>query len=140
MILLNLIPGTLVTTIGFWILWNAALPVVLVGWALVVSGCLWWNARSVTEVWARVTLVLGLESLAWPFQRMIQFKSEIEAPSPEEMGAILSDIILGVFFSVFWMTFSVGLFKWAWKVPVEIANNTVPAKNVSRTAKRNKGR
>jgi hypothetical protein len=141
MILLNLILGALVTTVGFWILWNAASEFVVVGWALAVSGFLWWKAKSVTEVWAWATLVLGLESFAWPLQRMIQLKHVAEAPSNDEMGAMLSDIVLGLFFSVFWMSFSYGLFKWAWKTPAdEAVSDTMATKTVSRTDKRKKGR
>lgn len=140
MILLNLILGTFVSTVGFWILWNAASPVVVVGWALAVCAFLWWKARSVTEVWAWVTLTLGLESFAWPLQRMIQLKSATETPSNDEMGAILSDVILGLFFSVFWMSFSYGLFKWAWRAPAETIRGAMSTDNVSRTAKRKKVR
>lgn len=140
MILLNLILGTFVSTVGFWILWNAASLVVVVGWALAVCAFLWWKARSVTEVWAWVTLTLGLESFAWPLQRMIQLKSATETPSNDEMGAILSDVILGLFFSVFWMSFSYGLFKWAWRNPTEATSKTMSTNNVSRTVKRKKVR
>lgn len=141
MILLNLILGALVTTVGFWILWNAASEFVVAGWALAVSGFLWWKAKSVTEVWAWATLVLGLESFAWPLQRMIQLKNVTETPSHDEMGAMLSDIILGLFFSVFWMSFSYGLFKWAWKTPPdESVSDTMATKTASRTDRRKKGR
>lgn len=140
MILLNLILGTLVATVGFWILWGDASQVVVVGWALAVSGFLWWKARSITEVWAWVTLVLGLESFAWPLQRMVQLKSTTKAPSPDEMVSILSDVILGLFFSVFWISFSYGLFKRAWRPPAETTSNTMSTDNASRTGKRKKVR
>lgn len=132
MILLNIIPGTLVTTVGFWILWNAASEFVVAGWAVAVGGFLWWKAKSVAEVWAWTILVLGLESVAWPLQRMIQLKSVTETPSPDEMGAMLSDIILGLFFSVFWLSFSYGLFKWAWRTPAETTKETRAEKTTSK--------
>ena len=138
---LNLILGTLVTTVGFWILWNAAPEFVVAGWVLVVSGFLWWKAKSVTEVWAWVTLVLGLESFAWPLQRMVQLKNVADTPSDDEMGAMLSDIILGLFFAVFWMSFSYGLFKWAWKTPIdEAVGDAMAVKTSARTNKRKKDR
>lgn len=140
MILLNLVLGTLITTVGFWILWNAASPLVLMGWALVVCGFLWWQAKSVTDVWAWATLILGLESFAWPLQRMVQLKAVTEAPSEDEMGAILSDIIMGLFFAVFWFSFSYGLFKWAWRTPGEAEAGAAAPTPPSRTNKRKKGR
>lgn len=140
MLLLNLVLGTLVTTVGFWILWNTASYVAVMGWVLVASGFLWWRAKSVTEVWAWATLILGLESFAWPLQRMIQLKAVTEAPSQDEMGAMLSDIIMGLFFAVFWLSFSYGLFKWVWKTPGEAESGTTATKTVSRIHKRNKVR
>ena len=140
MILLNLVLGTLVTTAGFWILWNAASPLALLGWALVVGGYLWWQAKSVTDVWAWATLILGLESFVWPIQRMIQLNAVTEAPSEDEMGAMLSDIIMGLFFAVFWLSFSYGLFKWAWRTPGETEAVAIATKTPSRTNKRKKGR
>jgi len=140
MILLNLALGSLVTTIGFWILWNEASHLAVMGWGLVVSGFLWWRATSVTEVWAWATLILGLESFAWPLQRMIQLKTLTESPSEDEMGAMLSDILMGLFFSVFWLSFSYGLFKWTWRTLGETDNHTPATKPVSRPPKRNKSR
>jgi hypothetical protein len=42
MILLNLFLGTLVTAVGFWLLWGGTLSPVIVGvWALLVGLFLW---------------------------------------------------------------------------------------------------
>jgi len=139
MMLLNLILGTLVTSVGFWILWNGAPEFVVAGWVLAIGGFLWWKAKSVTEVWAWTTLALGVESFAWPLQRMVQLKTVTETPSHDEMGAMLSDIVLGLFFSVFWMAFAYGLFKWAWKTPVDEAVSDTMATTTVRTDKRKKG-
>jgi hypothetical protein len=79
-----------------------------------VGGFLWWKARSITEVWAWSTLLLGLESFAWPLTLMIQLKGASETPSENEMGTILLAVVLGLFSSVFWISFSYGLFKRAW--------------------------
>jgi hypothetical protein len=140
MILLNLILGTLVITVGFWILWSTASQVVLAGWMLAAGGLLWWKARSVTEVWAWATLVLGAESFAWPLQRMIELKSAADAPSHDEMGAILSAVILGLFSSVFWISFSYGLFKRAWGTPAGTTSDALPTEKAFRPAKRKKVR
>ena len=138
MILLNLFLCVLVTTVGFWILWGAAWPLVIAGWALVVGIFLWWRARSVSELWAWATLGLGLESFIWPILLMTQLKRASETPSDEEMGTMLSAVVLGLFSSVFWLSFSYGLFKRAWKASSDSARTIASEKPASRPAKRPK--
>jgi hypothetical protein len=111
MLALNILLGTLVVEIGLWLLWDAGNPAVLSGWALFVGAWLWWQARTVTQVWAWSTLLLGLESFAWPLILMIQLKTSSVSPSEDDMGTILSAVVLGLFSSVFWISFSYGLFK-----------------------------
>jgi hypothetical protein len=140
MILLNLILGTLVTTVGFWILWGAASQVVVALWAFTVGGFLWWKVRSITELWAWATLLLGLESFAWPIQLMIELRGTSGAPSQDEMGTMLSAVILGLFSAVFWIVFSYGLFKRAWGGSPGSTRDASPAGNASQPAIRTKGR
>mgnify|MGYP003382039202 FL=1 len=109
--LLNISLGTLVVAIGFWLLWDTLLPGVVALWIALVGAFLYWKCSTITEIWAWSTLLLGLESFAWPLQLMIQLKSAATGPSDEEMGTILSAVVLGLFSSVFWMSFSYGLFK-----------------------------
>ncbi|MEY4526832.1 MAG: hypothetical protein RL768_551 [Nitrospirota bacterium] len=108
---LNISLGTLVAAIGFWLVWGTLMPGAVALWALLVGGFLHWRCRTVTEIWAWATLLLGVESFAWPLQLMIQLKSTAPAPSDDEMGTILSAVVLGLFSSVFWMSFAYGLFK-----------------------------
>ncbi|MBD0315087.1 MAG: hypothetical protein ICV75_00195 [Nitrospiraceae bacterium] len=109
--LLNILLGTLVVEVGFGLLWEASNFTVLAGWALVVAAWLWWQAETVTQVWAWSTLLLGLESFAWPLLLMVQLKASSVSPSEEEMGSILSAVVLGLFSAVFWISFSYGLFR-----------------------------
>ncbi|MBM4126935.1 MAG: hypothetical protein FJ247_06255 [Nitrospira sp.] len=139
MILLNLFLCVIVTTVGFWILWGADWPLVVAGWALAAGGFLWWRARSVAELWAWATLGLGLESFLWPILVMSQLKHASETPSDEELGTILSAVVMGLFSSVFWISFSYGLFKRAWKSTADSAGHTASDGKPSRPAKRNKG-
>ncbi|TKS60205.1 MAG: hypothetical protein EWM72_01528 [Nitrospira sp.] len=140
MILLNLLLGTLVVAVGFWLLWGTVSPGIVAGWALAVGGFQWWKARTITEVWAWSTLLLGLESFAWPLTLMIQLKGASETPSEGEMGTILSAVVLGLFSSVFWISFSYGLFKRAWGAAPDPPSNTSHAPLVSQPAKRKKAR
>lgn len=114
MIRLNVLLGTSVVAIGFWLLWGSVPSALLAGWALAAGGLLWWRGQTITEVWAWSTLLLGLESFAWPLSLMIQLQGASESPSEEKMGTILSAVVLGLFSSVFWISFSYGLFKRAW--------------------------
>lgn len=109
--LLNVSGGTLVVAIGFWLLWGERAPEMVALWTVFVGAFLYGKCRSITEVWAWSTLLLGLESFAWPLQLMVQLQSAVPAPSDEEMGTILSAVVLGLFSAVFWLSFSYGLFK-----------------------------
>ncbi|MFO0705287.1 MAG: hypothetical protein U0412_00390 [Nitrospira sp.] len=128
MLPVNIGLGTLVVTVGFWLLWGTLAPGLLATWALCAGGLIYWKGRTVTEVWAWTTLLLGLESFAWPVVLMIQLKAVTATPPEEEMGAVLSAIILGLFSSVFWVSFSYGLFKRAWGTltPASPPNPPVP--------------
>ena len=109
--LLNILLGTLVTTVGFWLLWGSTFPFILVAWTITVGVFLWWQTKTITGVWAWSTMILGLESIAWPVLLLIQLPSAPTSPSDEEMGTALSAVVLGLLSSVFWISFSYGLFK-----------------------------
>jgi hypothetical protein len=140
MIILNLILGTLVTTIGFWILRDSASQSVVALWAFTVGGFLWWRVRSIAELWAWATLLLGLESFAWPIQVMIQLKGVSETPSQDQMETMLMAVVLGLFSSVFWIAFSYGLFKRAWAVSPDTTDHPSRSGNGSQPAVRKKSR
>ncbi len=121
MLQLNAVLGSLVVTLGFWLVWGQ-LPVLL--FALVgvgVAAFLLWRAETIGAIWAWATLLLGVESFAWPVATMVQVKLAGEQgaqPTDEQMGLILTAVLFGLFSSIFWLTFSYGLFKrMVWKQP-----------------------
>jgi hypothetical protein len=140
MIVLNMSLGTLVAAVGFWLTWGGTVsPVMVVGWALIVWLFLWFMTESITGIWAWSTLLLGLESFAWPLVLMIQLRDQGEDLPESEMGTILSAVVLGLFSAVFWISFSYGLFKRARKgdsALSEAQDATVPT---SRSNKKRKG-
>jgi len=138
MLLLNSSLGTLVVTVGFWLLWGALSPWMVPLWAVLIGSFLYWRCRTITEIWAWSTLLLGLESFAWPLQLMAQLKSAAAGPTDEEMGTILSAVVLGLFSSVFWMSFSYGLFKRTQRTsaPSPTAPEPAPIQPVSTRKKR----
>lgn len=129
MIHLNLFAGTLVVVIGLWMVWGTVLPAVMAGSTIVVCAFLWWRSRTITEVWAWSTLFLGLESFAWPLTLMAQLKDTMQQPSDDDMGTILSAVVLGLFSSVFWISFAYGLFRRAWNLNPAPASGTSPYPN-----------
>ena len=138
--LLNLSLGTLVTAVGFWLIWGGTVsPVIVVGWALTVGLFLWFMTESITELWAWSTLLLGLESFAWPLVLMIQLRGQAESLPESEMGTILSAVVLGLFSSVFWISFSYGLFKRARKLDSALSEEQVATVSTFRTKKKKKG-
>ncbi len=134
--LLNCLLGILVAVVGFWLIWGTVAPVVVLGWALVVGIFLWLKAESITEIWAWATLLLGLESFAWPVVLMIQLNGPSESLPEAEMGAILSAVVLGLFASVFWISFSYGLFKRAWRTDQPLSDDEPTRTSISHSRNR----
>lgn len=108
---LNALLGSLAVAAGAWLAWDSFS---LWGIFLVaggVAGLLIWQGRTIGLVWAWTTLLIGLESLAWPIVTMVQIRSATTEPTDEQMGTILSAVLTGLFSAVFWISFSSGLFK-----------------------------
>lgn len=140
MIFINLSLGTLVAAVGFWLIWGGTVaPALVVGWALSVGLFLWFMAESITGLWAWSTLLLGLESFAWPVVLMIQLRGQAESLPESEMGTVLSAVVLGLFSSVFWISFSYGLFRRAHQGDAAVPESQVARAATSRTNKKKKG-
>jgi hypothetical protein len=108
---LNALLGSLVVATGAWLAWDSFSPWEVFLVAGGVAGFLIWQGRTVGLVWAWATLLLGLESLAWPIITMIQVRSTTTEPTDEQMGTILSAVLTGLLSAIFWITISYGLFK-----------------------------
>jgi hypothetical protein len=108
---LNALLGSLVVAAGAWLAWDAfpLWEVFLIAGG--VAGFLIWQGRTIGLVWAWATLLLGVESLAWPIVTMVQLRSTTMEPTDEQMGTILSAVLTGLVSAVFWITFSYGFFK-----------------------------
>jgi hypothetical protein len=109
---LNAALASLVVTLGFWMIW-ATLPLpVILAVALGVGVFLAWQAETISALWAWATLLLGLESLAWPIVTMVTLRLRTVEPTEQEMGIILTAVLFGLFSAIFWLTFSYGIFRW----------------------------
>ena len=122
---LNALLGSLVVAAGAWLAWDSFSPWEIFLVAGSVAGFLIWQGRTIGLVWAWATLLLGLESLAWPIVTMVQVRSTATEPTDEQMGTILSAVLTGLFSAVFWITFSYGLFKRA-SQPIAASSTDAP--------------
>ncbi|WP_447970223.1 hypothetical protein [Nitrospira sp. M1] len=108
---LNAVLGSLVVTIGLWVLLGElSLPL---GFAisLSVAGLLAWRFQSIAHIWTATTLILGVESLAWPVIQMMDLQALGPEPPLEDLQRIFTAVLFGIFSGVFWMTFAYGIYK-----------------------------
>ena len=108
---LNAVLGSLVVTVGFWLIWEDIPLALAVVWALLVAGFLIWQGSTIAAIWAWATLFLGLESLTWPVVTMLRVRRSATEPTEQEMGLILTALLFGLFSSIFWLTFSYGIYR-----------------------------
>ena len=110
-IYVNAILGALVVAVGAWLASSASSAVQAALVFIAAAAFLLWRGRPVSLIWAWSTLFLGLECFAWPIATMLHVRSAGREPSDDEMGAILSATLMGLFSAVFWIAFAYGLFK-----------------------------
>jgi len=79
--------------------------------AVVTGGFLLWQGSTIGLTWAWTTLLLGLESLAWPLVTIYQIRQLTAEPHDDQMSTILTAVSFRLFSAVFWISFSYGLFK-----------------------------
>ena len=108
---LNAVLGGVVVALGLWLMWGDLPVIVIVVIALAAAGILAWASSSIAAMWGWTTAVLGLESLAWPVVTMVRIRLASTEPTEQEMGLILTAILFGLFSSIFWLTFSYGVFR-----------------------------
>lgn len=128
---LNAVLGSLVVTLGFWMIWGELPLAMMVALGLAVAGLLAWQSQTIGAVWAWATLFLGIESLAWPIVTMVQVRMAEAEPTEQQMGLILTAMLFGLFSAIFWMTFAYGIFKWMRKKADAISEPAKPLKGKS---------
>ncbi len=103
--------GGLVVAIGAFVMLEQAAPIWMLIFAAMATTFLRWRGETIGAVWAWTTLGLGIESMAWPIVTMIEIRMGGSQPAEEQMEIILNAVLFGLFSSVFWVTFALGLFK-----------------------------
>jgi hypothetical protein len=132
---LHAVLGAVVVTIGFWLAAGAVPLEMLVAVALGVAGFLAWQGTTLGRIWAWASLLLGLDSLAWPVVTMIRISRVTEQPDDQQMGMILTAVVAGLFASVFWLSFGWGIFRWAKRKELEQAEVTAEAMDRKQSAR-----
>ena len=123
--------GAIIVTIGFWLAIGGAPVELLAAVALSVAGFLVWQGTTLGRLWAWTSLLIGLDSLAWPVVTMARISRITQQPDDQQMGMILTAVVAGLFASVFWLSFGWGIFRWAKRqgmeeAEVEATNTTSP--------------
>lgn len=124
---LNALLAGVVIAVGAWLAWDALSPIgaVLVG--VGAAACLLWQGRTISQIWAWATMLLGLESFSWPVLTMVQIRMAAAEPTEEQMGTMLSAVVAGLLSAVFWVSFSYGLFKRDRRSANDETGTTVPS-------------
>jgi hypothetical protein len=129
----NAVFGSLAVTVGLWLL-IGALPVpigIVVGIGLAIL--LAWKCPSIGYIWAVCTLLLGVESIAWPMMQMADLQQLGPEPPIEELERIFTAVLFGLFSGVFWMTFAYGIYK---RTRVPISHHPFPVPTSSSPTKK----
>jgi hypothetical protein len=138
---LNAVLGSLTVTVGLWLL-VGALPVPIgIALAVGLAVLLAWKSPSIGYIWAASTLLLGVESFAWPIMQMADIQKLGTEPPLEELQRIFTAVLFGLFSGVFWMTFAYGIFKRTRgaKVPSTPSVTTPQTKNQKKRARKKSG-
>ncbi|MDF0645743.1 MAG: hypothetical protein P0111_17085 [Nitrospira sp.] len=134
--LINAFAGSTVVAIGAWLAWAQLSPV---GGGIIFAvslGFLARRGRTITTIWAWVTLLLGIESFLWPIVTMQQISSTTSQPSDEQLGVLLSAALMGILSAAFWLAFSYGLFKRSATPAVGSVGDAPPAVRAASRKKR----
>ena len=109
--LVNAVLGAMAVTVGLWFLQgdlsSTVTIVVIVGLTVLYAKM----CPSSAHIWMWSTLLLGLESLAWPFQLVGELEQYGPEPPIEEMSKVFTAVLFGVFSGVFWLTFAYGIYR-----------------------------
>ena len=110
-LLVNAVLGAMAVAGGLWFLQGGLsltmTVLVVVGLAAVLVNI----CQRAAQVWTWSTLLLGLESLAWPFQLVGELRQFGPEPPMEEMSKVFTAVLFGVFSGIFWLTFAYGLYR-----------------------------
>ena len=110
-LVVNAVLGAMAVTVGLWFLQgdlsSSVTIVIIVGLTILYAKV----CPTAAHVWMWSTLLLGLESLAWPFQLLGELEQYGAEPPIEEMSKVFTAVLFGVFSGIFWLTFAYGIYR-----------------------------
>ncbi len=107
----NAILGAIAVTVGLWFLQgdlSSAITIIMIVGLTVLFAKI---CPTTGHVWMWSTLLLGLESLAWPFQMLGTLEQFGPEPPIEEMERVFTAVLFGLFSGIFWLTFAYGIYR-----------------------------
>ena len=109
--LINAVLGAIAVTVGLWFLQgdlsSSITVVMIVGLTILYAKV----CPTTGHIWMWSTMLLGLESLSWPFQMVGELEQFGPEPPLEDMQRVFTAVMFGVFSGVFWLTFAYGIFR-----------------------------
>ena len=110
-LVVNAVLGAMAVTVGLWFLRgdlsSSVTIVIIVGLTILYTKV----CPTAAHVWMWSTLLLGVESLAWPFQLIGELEQYGAEPPLEEMSKVFTAVLFGVFSGIFWLTFAYGIYR-----------------------------
>ena len=110
-LLINAVLGAMAVTVGLWFLQgdlsSSVTIIIIVGLTILYAKV----CPTAAHVWMWSTLLLGVESLAWPFQLIGELEQYGAEPPLEEMSKVFTAVLFGVFSGIFWLTFAYGIYR-----------------------------
>ena len=110
-LVVNAVLGAMAVTVGLWFLQgdlsSSVTIVIIVGLTILYAKV----CPTAAHVWMWSTLLLGVESLAWPFQLLGELEQYGAEPPLEEMSKVFTAVLFGVFSGIFWLTFAYGIYR-----------------------------
>ena len=110
-LVVNAVLGAMAVTVGLWFLRgdlsSSVNVVIIVGLTILYTKV----CPTAAHVWMWSTLLLGVESLAWPFQLLGELEQYGAEPPIEEMSKVFTAVLFGVFSGIFWLTFAYGIYR-----------------------------
>ena len=110
-LLINAVLGAMAVTVGLWFLQgdlsSSVTIIIIVGLTILYAKV----CPTAAHVWMWSTLLLGVESLAWPFQLIGELEQYGSEPPLEEMSKVFTAVLFGVFSGIFWLTFAYGIYR-----------------------------
>lgn len=110
-LVVNAVLGAMAVTVGLWFLRgdlsSSVTIVIIIGLTILYARV----CPTAAHVWMWSTLLLGVESLAWPFQLIGELEQYGAEPPLEEMSKVFTAVLFGVFSGIFWLTFAYGIYR-----------------------------